>query len=362
MFERTRQWIEIRLGLNDLIESHLKVYNVPKETGFMGTLGLVALIAIIVQSLTGVFLLMYYIPHPDHAFSSIRTIMNEVPYGWLFRSMHVVGSNLIIAVLFIHLLVTFYKESYKIPREMTWISGGLVYCFIFLFCISGYLLSWNQLSYWSTTILTTIPSFLPFIGESIGGLIRGGDYVTGTTLSRFFAFHVAFLPFIVLLFIGAHIFMIRRVGFASDPRRPSLVAASEQDKFEKELNPDGKPFYSHYLLIGFYMTMIYFAVLFFIMTFFPAMFESDLSLVKADPLMTPDVRPPWYFLFPYQVIRSVPNKFIGIGLQLIFLGVFILWPFIDTVEERNISRRPLLRVMAILLVILWLTLTIMGGY
>ena len=362
MFERTRQWIEIRLGLSDLIESHLKAYNVPKETGFMGTLGLVALIAIIVQSLTGVFLLMYYIPHPDHAFNSIRTIMNDVPFGWLFRSMHVVGSNLIIAVLFIHLLVVFYKESYKVPLELTWISGGLMYFFIFLFCVSGYLLSWNQLSYWSTTIITTIPSFLPLIGEYIGRFIRGGDYVTGTTLSRFFAFHVAFLPFTVLFFIVLHVFMIRREGFASDPRRPSPVSASERDKFEKELNPDGKPFYSHYLLIGFYMTLAYFAALFFIMTFFPAMFESDLSLVKADPLMTPNVRPPWYFHAPYMLIRLIPNKFIGIGLQLIFLGVFILWPFIDTVEERNISRRPFLRVMAIILVILWLILTIWGGY
>ena len=200
--QQIRDWLEIRIGLDELIKSQLTEYRVPKNLNLFYTLGMVALAAFIIQVVTGVLLLIYYIPHEEQAFKSIQTIMNLVPYGWLFRLMHVVGSNLMIAVVLLHLTSVVFLGSYKKPRELTWVVGALLLFTTLTFCLSGYLLQWSQLSYWATTVVTNIPTAFPFCGDFICKLLRGSQNVSQETLSRFFALHVGLLPLLFMSFLA----------------------------------------------------------------------------------------------------------------------------------------------------------------
>jgi len=358
MWKNIVKWIDIRIGLDDLVSTRLKNYLVPRDAGFFSTLGLVALVAFLVQVISGILLIMYYTPHPDHAFTSVQQIMNEVPFGWLFRELHVVGANLLVLLLFLHLTNVFYMGRYKRPRDITWFTGGIALFIILGFCVTGHLLPWNQMSYWSTTVITSFPTFIPGIGDKIAVFLRGGDYVSGVTLSRFFAFHVALLPTCIVVFITLHILLVRRMGFA--PNKTDYITKKE---FSYELHTDGMPFYPDFFSKQMVMTSLFFAVVFFIMTFMPDTFLPVGAHVQADPLSTPlFIKPPFYFLPAYQILRFIPNEFLGISLVLIFCLLFLFWPFIDNNEERNILKRPILLSIFFGTLILWVVLTIMGGY
>ena len=157
----------MRIGLDELVRSQLTEYRVPRNINLFYTLGFVALAVFVLQVVTGILLLIYYIPEPDRAFKSVQHIMTTVPYGWLFRLMHVVGSNLMVAVVILHMLSVFFMNSYKKPRELTWVTGALLFLITMAFCLSGYLLPWSQFSYWATTIVTTIPTAFPYVGDFV---------------------------------------------------------------------------------------------------------------------------------------------------------------------------------------------------
>ena len=215
--QQIRDWLEVRIGLDELIKSQLTEYRVPKNLNLFYTLGMVAFAAFTIQVVTGILLLTYYVPQEEHAFTSIQTIMNQVPYGWLFRLMHVVGSNLMVAVVFLHLASVVFLGSYKKPRELTWVVGAFLLFTTLTFCLSGYLLQWSQLSYWATTVVTNIPTAFPFCGDFICKLLRGSQNVSQETLSRFFALHVGMLPLVLVSLFGLHVFLVRRIGVSAPP-------------------------------------------------------------------------------------------------------------------------------------------------
>ena len=217
MSGKIKNWLETRIGLEELIKTQLTGYMIPRNINIFYTLGFVALAAFVSQIVTGFFLLIYYIPDSEHAFRSVQDIMTRVPYGWLFRLMHAVGSNLMVAAVILHMLSVFFMGGYKKPREMTWVAGSLMLLTTLTFCLSGYLLPWSQLSYWATTIVTTIPTAFPYVGDFVTRMLRGGETVSGVTLNRFFALHVTFLPLLLISFIGLHLFLIRRIGISSPP-------------------------------------------------------------------------------------------------------------------------------------------------
>ncbi len=362
MFERIYNWIDCRIGLTELVRKEFKEYYVPRDVSLWSTLGFVTLVGFLIQAITGIFLLTYYVPHPDHAFASILKIMNRVPYGWLFRTMHIVGANLLMIVLFLHIIFVFYRAGYKKPRELNWLTGAVLFVVVLLFCITGYLLPWSQLSYWSTTIMTAIPTIIPGVGDYISRFIKGGEYVTGITLTRFFAFHVAFLPFILIVVAALHVFFIWRTGFSSlydDPEIcKKVVIYTGRPQYK-----DGKPFYPDFFNKYMLMMFVYLIAMFFIITFNPDMFLSEYAYVQADPLSTPlMIRPPWYFLAPYAMIRVIPNKFLGISIQLILLVLFLVWPFLDTGDEKNIRKRPILLGLFSVAIITWVVLTFLGRF
>ena len=365
MWDKIIHWIDIRIGLEELIDKHLRRYRTPKGATFWSTLGFVALIAFIIQTVTSIMLLLYYIPHPEHAFKSVQTITNEIPYGWLFRLLHNVGGNIIVAVIIIHLVHVFLRVSYKRPREITWVSGILMFFLVLLSCITGQLLPWHQTGFWQTTVTSTIPAFLPVIGEGISSYMRGGEFVTGITLSRFFSFHVVILPVFIVGLMLLHVLLIRRQGLSTSPFiEPELSDSAPPEKFVQEAHTKGQPCFPHFSMKRFYMVMAYFTVLFFILTFIPNLFLPPEANMQADPLSTPEaIRPAWYFLAPYQLIKIIPNDVLGIGLIVIFSVALLFWPFFDAKDAgRNIRKRPMLLSLALIVLALWGILTIWGMY
>jgi ubiquinol-cytochrome c reductase cytochrome b subunit len=364
MWGKIKHWIEIRIGLEELTNKHLRAYRTPKGANFLNTLGFVALIAFIVQVITGIMLLLYYVPHPDYAFQSVQTITNDIPYGWLFRLIHNIGSNILIAVIIIHLVQTFLRVSYKKPREITWVTGCIMLFLVLLTSITGQLLPWHQTGFWQTTVTSTIPAFLPVIGEGISSYMRGGEFVTGVTLSRYFSFHVVILPVIICGLIGMHVLLVRRQGISTSVIVEPESNKTSDDDFHRDAHNEGQPCFPHFSLKRLFMVMVYFVIVFFIMTFMPNLFLPPESNIPANPLMTPEaIRPAWYFLAPYQLIKIIPNDLLGISLLVIFSIFLLFWPFFDAKDAgRNILKRPLLSSLALIVLALWVILTIWGMY
>ncbi len=356
---KVRSWLESRIGLED-ISARLRHYKVPKDTTIFSTLGFVILVGLIIQSITGILLLMHYTPHPDYAFKSVQNIMNNVPYGWFFRQIHIVGNNMLVGALFIHLVYTFVRGSYKWPRELTWISGALLLILVLGASVTGYLLPWHQLGYWATTVFTTIPSVIPVVGDKMAQFLRGGDFVSGVTLGRFFAFHVAFIPTLLFVFVLIHVYLVVRIGYSC-----SLESECEDMpliQYKRDPHPDGIPLYPDFFLKQIYMSMFYLAVVFFVIAFMPSLFTPAGSAEQANPLMTPAlIRPQWFFLAPYQLVKLIPSEFLGGIIHLVFIVVFVTWPFFDSKRERRLTKRPLLLGVFLASLALWAILTYWGG-
>jgi quinol-cytochrome oxidoreductase complex cytochrome b subunit len=209
-------WFNERLGLSEIYDSILD-RKVPK-VNFWFTLGSLSLFLFIIQGITGVFLMIYYVPSPDHAYESVEYIMNGVAFGWLIRGIHHWGASLMVLIVFIHMLRTFFTASYKFPREFTWMTGVILLLTTLGMGFTGYLLPWNQRSYWATTVGTEIAGTVPLIGDFITRILRGGEDLSAVTLTRFFAVHVWFLPAIIIAVIGIHMYMIIRLGESSIPK------------------------------------------------------------------------------------------------------------------------------------------------
>ena len=366
MWKNFIDWLDERIALRNIIQAQILDYRLPKNINIFHTLGFLALIAFSVEALTGIILMVYYVPHPDHAFRSVQEIMNIVPYGWLFRQMHAVGSNLLITVLFLHMITVFMMGNYKRPRELTWLSGSLSLVTIIMFGFSGYLLPWTQLSYWSTTVVTAVPTAFPVVGDFVMHLLRGSEHVTDITLIRFFALHVAILPAIFLALAALHLFLVNRIGISSTPFGMIVPEKSPRTDlyptiYLRKNHADGYPYYPYFFRKQMYTMMAFFAVMFFIITFFPNLFFSGDANIPADPFRTPSqIRPEWYLLAPYQFLKLIPNKLLGIALQLSLIAIFLFWPFLDTQEEKNVMKRPILRGVFLFLIALWIILLLWG--
>jgi quinol-cytochrome oxidoreductase complex cytochrome b subunit len=172
----------------------------------------------VIQAVTGMFLTVYYVPSPDHAYDSVQYIMNGVAFGWLIRGIHHWGASLMVLFVFIHMLRTFFFGAYKYPREVTWLTGVFLFLTTLGMGFTGYLLPWNQRAYWATTVGTEIPGTAPFIGSFIERILRGGTDLSAVTLARFFAVHIWFLPAIILLLIAVHMYLVIRLGISNVPK------------------------------------------------------------------------------------------------------------------------------------------------
>jgi ubiquinol-cytochrome c reductase cytochrome b subunit len=214
MIKKLIEWVDTRVGVSEILEDEVFSKKAPKLKRWyelFGCFGGMSLILFIIQVLTGIFLLVYYTPSPEEAFKSVVLIDNGVVFGWLFRRLHAVGANVMILLVMIHMLKVIISGAYKAPRELHWVTGFVLLLLTMVMGISGYLLPWTQLSYWAVTVLTTSFSVMPVLGPPMMKIIRGADAVSGPTLGRFFALHLA-LPVVMAMFLAGHFVMIRRSG------------------------------------------------------------------------------------------------------------------------------------------------------
>lgn len=209
-------WIDERMGITSIY--NLVLDRAVPKVNWWYTLGSASLFLFALQGVTGIFLAVYYVPSPDHAYESIQYIMNNVAFGWLIRGIHHWGASLMVLFVFIHMLRTFYYAAYKFPREITWLTGVVLFLATVGMGFTGYLLPWNQRAYWATTVGTEIAGSAPLIGDFILRVLRGGNDLSAVTLARFFAVHIWFLPAIIALIIGVHLYLVIRLGISALPK------------------------------------------------------------------------------------------------------------------------------------------------
>ena len=210
-------WFDERVGYRALIRQELTEKPAPRHLSFMdavGCLGGLSFVLIMVQVLTGAFLMMFYVPHVDQAFDSVNAIDSSVSFGWFMRRIHIVASNIMVVTVTLHMIKVWLTGAYKPPRELHWVSGFVLLLLTLAMCFTGYLLPWTQLAFWAATVVANAVEVLPFVGPTAAELMRGGDSIAQPTLGRFYAFHVAVVPGAMALFLLSHFWMIRRTGIA----------------------------------------------------------------------------------------------------------------------------------------------------
>ena len=334
-------WFRERIDLGPVVALAAKKTVPVHRHGWIYLLGGAALFLFVLQVATGALLLLYYHPTEAGAHQSVQRIMNEVPAGQLVRSVHAWGADFFIAVVVLHFLVKLFTRAYRKPREMTWLSGILLLFMSLAFGFSGYLLPWNELSYYATLVGTQMPGTVPVVGDWVVQLLRGGQYVTGDTITRFFAAHVMLLPLAFGGFLAIHLALIQTQGIGVPLAIP------------KKKVRDAMPFVSEFLLIDACLWLTMFGTIVTLATLLPAAVG-----VKADPLVAPPtgIRPEWYFLFMFQTLKYVPE---AIGLLLFSLAAvfFTVVPWLDRKAMRE-ERSPGLTVLFLLLVAYAATLEI----
>ncbi|HWP59832.1 MAG TPA: cytochrome bc complex cytochrome b subunit [Candidatus Acidoferrales bacterium] len=315
-------WLDERIGLSELEELAKKKHVPVHRHTFWYYFGGMTLFLFAVQVATGTLLLFYYRPSAEEAYESVQFVMTEVEFGWLIRSIHSWAANLMIFTLFVHFFSVLFLKSYRRPRELTWLSGMALMGLALAFGFTGYLLPWNELAFFATRVGTEIPGVIPVIGSFLRRLLRGGDDVTGATLTRFYGIHVAVLPGLTLLLLGFHLFLVQRHGISVP------LSLTEEEK-----NRPAMPFFPNFLLRDLVGWLAALAVLAALAAFYPAELGS-----KADPFKPAPagIKPEWYFMFMFQTLKMLPSYVLGIEGELLGVlafglgGLFLaLIPFLD---------------------------------
>jgi quinol-cytochrome oxidoreductase complex cytochrome b subunit len=348
---RVGGWFEERLHATDLLNALLHVrIPVSAQTYFFGG---IALFLFGVQLVTGTLLSLYYKPTPEAAYDSVKYITSVVDFGWLIRSIHHWGATLMLVAVILHMLRVFVQAAYKYPRELTWMFGVGLFLVTIGFGFTGYLLPWDQKAFWATTVGTEIAGSVPVIGESLLHLLRGGADVTDATLSRFFGMHVLVLPLLFGGLVAVHLAIVHQLGLASrkhpDPRpsRPGVIVPPIREPL--------KPFFPHYILDEVIAWAVVLAVIVILASVLPAGLED-----KADPLVTPPhVKPEWYFLAVYQLLKIVPRT-IGVLAPAAAVGILLLVPLLDRNREIAPRRRPIALGLTVIVLAGVVVLTIWG--
>ncbi len=354
-------WVDSRMpSLGKMWNDHLARYYAPKNFNFWYYFGSLALVVLVIQILTGIFLTMNYKPDAATAFASVEFIMRDVEWGWLIRYMHSTGASFFFIVIYLHMFRALLYGSYKAPREMVWIIGMLIYVALMAEAFMGYLLPWGQMSYWGAQVIISLFGAIPYIGEDLAVWIRGDYVVADATLNRFFAFHVILLPFILAALVVIHIIALHDVG----SNNPDGIEIKKK-KDENGVPLDGIPFHPYYTVkdivgVGVFL-MVFCSVIFFFPEFGGWFLEKD-NFVPADPLKTPEhIVPLWYFTPFYAILRAVPDKFLGVLAMGGAIAVLFVLPWLDRSPVKSIRYKGILFKLALFIfVISFLALGYLG--
>ncbi len=351
LFAKSAGWVEERVDLA-AIKEIITHKTVPRHRHSLWYyMGGMTLFLFFVQVVTGILLLLYYRPSAEEAYESVQFIMTEVKFGWLIRSIHSWSANLMIFFAFLHLFSVFLLKSYRKPRELTWVSGALLLFLALGFGFSGYLLPWNKLAFFATKVGTEIAGVVPFIGSFVLKFLRGGNEVTGATLTRFFGFHVAVLPMLTTALLTLHLLLVQKQGMSW----PISLGK----------NSDAKviPFFPNFLLRDLLGWLIALGILVFLASVFPWELGE-----KADPLAPAPagIRPEWYFMFMFQTLKFLPAKILffegemlGVLAFTVLGALLILVPFLDKKAAQEL-RSPFFTTVGVIAIIYILIMTIVG--
>jgi quinol-cytochrome oxidoreductase complex cytochrome b subunit len=325
------RWLDKRLPILRLTHDTMTTFPTPRNLNVWYTFGAILTFFLGLQIVSGVVLAMHYVPSADLAFNSVERIMRDVNYGWLIRYLHANGASMFFLVVYLHMFRGLYYGSYKAPREVLWILGMLIYVLMMATAFFGYVLPWGQMSFWGATVITSLFSAIPYVGDAITTWLWGGFAVGDATLNRFFSLHYL-LPFAIAAVVGLHIWALHVPGnnnpLGIDVKGPQ----------------DTVPFHPYYTAKdAFYLSL--FLILFAGFVFFaPDFFGNPDNYTQANPLVTPpEIVPEWYLLPFYAMLRSVPQKLIGV---LVLVGALVtpfLVPWLDTSKVRSCRFRPLMK-------------------
>ncbi len=332
-------WIDARFPLSKMWREHISEYYAPKNFNFWYYFGSLAMLVLVIQIVTGIFLTMSYKPSSAEAFASVEYIMRDVNWGWLIRYMHSTGASAFFIVVYLHMFRAVLYGSYKKPRELLWLFGMLIYVALMAEAFFGYLLPWGQMSYWGAQVIVSLFGAIPFgIGEALVEWVRGDYFISDITLNRFFALHVIAVPFALVFLVIAHILALHEVG----SNNPDGIEIKE-NKDAKGIPRDGIPFHPYYTVKDIMGVAVFLAAFSAVVFFAPEMggyFLEHANFEPANSLKTPEhIAPIWYFTPFYAILRAVPDKLLGVLLMSAAIVMLFILPWLDRSPVKSIRYR-----------------------
>ena len=360
MVTKVLNWINYRLPIINTFERHLSKHPVPKKVNFWYLFGALASIVLILQIVTGIWLMMPYSNTEEGAFASIEYIMRDVDYGWIIRYMHTTGASMFFAIVYLHMFRGLLYGSYKKPKELVWIFGCTIYLVMMAEGFLGYVLPYGQMSYWGAQVIISLFGAIPYIGESLEVWVRGDYYISGITISRFFALHVVALPLILIALVFLHLVALHEVG-AGNPEGVDIDEYIDDDGVPL----DSVPFFPYKVLSAMPAIGVFGLVFCVIMFFFPeggGYFLELANFEEANPLVTPEhIAPVWYYSPFYTMLRAVPDPLGGLIVMAAAVAILFIVPWLDRSNVASIRYKGILSKIAIVLFIVsFVTLGYLG--
>ncbi len=331
-------WINARLPVTQFYKDHLSEYYAPKNFNFWYFFGSLALLVLVNQILTGIWLTMHYKPDAAQAFGMVEYIMRDVPWGWLIRYLHTTGASAFFIVIYFHMFRGLLYGSYKKPRELVWIIGMVIYLALMAEAFLGYVLPWGNMSYWGAKVITQLFGAVPWVGDSLVEWVRGDYLISDATLNRFFALHVVALPLAIVALVVLHIAALHTVG-SNNPE--GIEIKKHKDENGKPL--DGIPFHPYYTvkdIFGVGMFLLIFLFIVFVKPDMGGLFLEHDNYVPANPAVTPEhIKPVWYFTPFYAMLRAVPDMQMGALIMALAIVVLFFLPWLDRSPVKSIRYR-----------------------
>ena len=359
-------WIDERFPATKMWKEHVSEYYAPKNFNFWYFFGSLALLVLVLQIVTGIFLTMNYKPDANLAFASVEYIMRDVAGGWIIRYMHSTGASMFFVVVYLHMFRGLLYGSYRQPRELVWIFGMLIFLCLMAEAFLGYLLPWGQMSFWGAQVIVNLFASIPVIGPDLSVFIRGDFVVSDATLNRFFALHVIAVPLVLLMLVVAHLIALHEVG----SNNPDGIEIKKNKDPKTGIPLDGIPFHRYYTvkdILGVAVFLIVFSAIVFFAPEMNGYFLEYNNFIPADPLKTPPhIAPVWYFTPFYAILRAIPS-FAGTqvwGVLAMGAAVVIIafLPWLDKSPVKSIRYRgPIYKFALTLFIIAFIGLGILGA-
>lgn len=354
------EWIDARFPASKMWNEHVAQYYAPKNFNFWYFFGSLALLVLVNQLVTGIWLAMFYKPSAAEAFGSVEYIMRDVPKGWLLRYLHSTGASFFFIVVYLHMFRGLLYGSYKKPRELLWLIGCAIYVLLLAEAFMGYLLPWGQMSFWGAKVITSLFEAIPIVGSGLAEWIRGDFNISDATLNRFFALHVVAIPLVFLLLVWMHIIALHQVG-SNNP--DGIEIKYQKDSMGKPL--DGVPFHPYYTVKDIFGIAVFLLIFCGVIFFAPEMggfFLEAPNFEQANPLKTPEhIAPVWYMTPYYAILRAIPHKLSGVIAMFAAVLIICFLPWLDRSPVKSICYRgAIYKIMLATFVVSFLSLGYLG--